>query len=216
MLCTSVSPASSSRINKMVFANKTSPAFLASIIVFLAANVAQAVPRVLDASDTITSSATATTTSNGVTTPSPTQTGMVSNCGKFYFVESGETCDNVAAENGITVAELEAWNPAIGSGCTNLWANYYACVGLIDTATTTVTPTTTPTTTNNGITTPTPTQTGMVSNCDEFYFVKSGDTCYSIAMAYGIAIADFIGWNPAAGAGCTNLYASTYACVGVL
>ncbi|KAK4144200.1 uncharacterized protein C8A04DRAFT_28103 [Dichotomopilus funicola] len=74
----------------------------------------------------------------------------------------------------------------------------------------------TPTTPTNGVTTPLPTQTGMVGNCKKFHFVQKDETCDTIAALYSITTAQFIKWNPAAKSGCTGLWASTYACVGLI
>ncbi|SPO07756.1 uncharacterized protein DNG_10451 [Cephalotrichum gorgonifer] len=63
-------------------------------------------------------------------TPQPIQDGMVNNCRKFHFVETGETCDTISKKYSITVANFTKWNPAAGSACTGLWAKTYACVGL--------------------------------------------------------------------------------------
>ncbi|KAH8163292.1 hypothetical protein CIB48_g4954 [Xylaria polymorpha] len=167
---------------------------------------------------TTTTTTKATTTSgNGVSTPTPVQTGITTNCNLFYLVQSGDVCDTIVAQYGIALSNFYAWNPAVGSSCTTLIPGDYVCVGVIgSTATTT---TTTPTITapsGNGIATPTPIQTGMVSDCNQFYLVKTGDTCDTIAAAKGITVANFYAWNPAAGLNtCKTLQAQTYACVGV-
>ncbi|KAI0838519.1 carbohydrate-binding module family 50 protein [Hypoxylon sp. FL0890] len=161
---------------------------------------------------TNTSSApTSTTTGNGITTPTPSQPGMVSNCNKFDFVSTGDSCSTIAARNGITVAQLSEWNDA-GADCTSLWGKVYVCVGVIGTITTT---TTTSTTTGNGITTPTPTQPGMVSNCNKFDFVNKGDSCSAIASRNDITVASLIDWNNA-GTDCTSLWGDVYVCVGIV
>ncbi|KAI0449632.1 carbohydrate-binding module family 50 protein [Xylaria acuta] len=167
----------------------------------------------------ITSSATTTTTTtsgNGISTPAPVQTGIATNCNRFYLVQSGDVCDTIVAKYGIALSNFYAWNPAVGSSCTTLIPGDYVCVGVIGSTTTT---TTTPTTTaplGNGIATPTPYQAGMVSDCDKFYLVKTGDTCGDIAANKGISVAQFYAWNPAAGLNtCKTLQAQTYACVGV-
>lgn len=54
----------------------------------------------------------------------------------------------------------------------------------------------------------------MVSDCDKFYDVESGDGCYDIAASYGIALTDFYNWNPAVSS-CADLWPSYYVCVGV-
>ncbi|KAF2963952.1 hypothetical protein GQX73_g9614 [Xylaria multiplex] len=162
---------------------------------------------------------TTTTPSNGITTPTPTQPDMVSNCDKFYFVQPDEYCDDIAKKNGITSAEFLAWNPKVGTSCSGLWANAYACVSIIghtpSNPTTTTTLKTTTTKTGNGVTTPTPTQPGMVGNCKTFHYVNSGETCTTIATRYGITVANIISWNTGVGASC-SVWASTYACVGLI
>lgn len=54
----------------------------------------------------------------------------------------------------------------------------------------------------------------MVSGCDDFYDVESGNGCYDIAASYGIALTDFYSWNPAVSS-CADLWPSYYVCVGV-
>ena len=63
--------------------------------------------------------------------------------------------------------------------------------------------------------TPTPTQSGMVSDCDKFYYVEPEDGCYNIATAEGIALSDFYAWNPAVKDDCSGLEAEYYVCVGI-
>ncbi|GAQ08984.1 hypothetical protein ALT_6305 [Aspergillus lentulus] len=163
-----------------------------------------------------TSTGTTTTAGNGVTTPTPIQTGMVTSCNKFYLVVSGDGCYDIAAAAGVALSDFYAWNPAVGSSCAGLWPNYYVCVGVLGGAGTTTTKTTTTTTTSgNGVATPTPTQSGMVSNCKKFYLVVSGDGCYDIAAAAGIALNDFYAWNPAVGNTCAGLWPNYYVCVGI-
>ncbi|UZP46433.1 hypothetical protein NXS19_014245 [Fusarium pseudograminearum] len=77
---------------------------------------------------TTTNVPAATNTSNGIPTPKPVQSGMVSNCKKFHPVSSTTTCDSIQKYYKITMAQLVKWNPAIGSKCTGLWAKYYVCV----------------------------------------------------------------------------------------
>lgn len=169
-------------------------------------------------SKVMTAPATTTKASNGITTPTPVQDGIVKNCDEFYFVQSGDTCASISSKKGITLAQFMSWNPAAKSDCSGLWANTYACVSIIGHTppSTSTKPITTTTKTGNGVSTPTPIQTGMVTNCKTFYLVKSGDTCSTIATANKITIAKFISWNPAAKSDCTGLWANTYACIAVL
>ncbi|KAJ5782877.1 hypothetical protein N7457_004651 [Penicillium paradoxum] len=157
----------------------------------------------------VTATTSTTSIGNGITTPSPIQTGMVATCDKFYLVVSGDTCSAIAQNENIPLADFYAWNPAVGSSCASLGLGDYVCVGILGA-------TATPTPTGNGITTPTPIQTGMVSNCDEFYYVVSGDGCSSIATSQKLTVAEIEEWNPAIGTDCTSLWLDTYICVGVL
>ncbi|KAJ6118863.1 hypothetical protein N7471_013483 [Penicillium samsonianum] len=74
---------------------------------------------------------TTTTAGNGIATPTPFQAGMVGNCKKFHFVVKGDICASIATKYSITVANFIKWNPAVKSDCTGIWAENYACVGLI-------------------------------------------------------------------------------------
>ncbi|KAI1158056.1 carbohydrate-binding module family 50 protein [Nemania serpens] len=169
-------------------------------------------------STTTTAKPTTTTPGNGISTPQPTQPSMVTNCDLFYFVTASDSCADIASSHGITLQEFITWNPKAGSTCTGLWANAYACISIVGHTPTKPTTTTLKTTTTkpgNGVTTPTPTQTGMVGNCKTFHLVKSGETCATIASQYHITVANLISWNTGAGSSC-NLWASTYACVGLI
>jgi len=74
---------------------------------------------------------TTTQPSNGVTTPSPIQDGMVTNCKTFCFVNQDETCLTVASKNRIMAEQFLSRNPAAKSDCSSLWANTYACVAVL-------------------------------------------------------------------------------------
>ncbi|KXJ84880.1 hypothetical protein Micbo1qcDRAFT_154597 [Microdochium bolleyi] len=164
-----------------------------------------------------------TPTGNGVTTPLPIQTGMTTNCQRFYKVQKGDTCDAIITAAGISGASFYAWNAAVKNDCSGLWSDTYCCIGTNAGPSITLkppTPTTTTTTTTkpagNGVATPTPIQTGMVTNCRIFHFVKSGETCATIASARAITVQNFVRWNPAIGPSCTRMWANTWACVGLL
>nr|CDP29028.1 Putative protein of unknown function [Podospora anserina S mat+] len=154
-----------------------------------------------------------TTPGNGIATPTPTQASIVNNCDEFYFVAVGDTCEIIAAKHGITQAQFLSWNPSVGSTCTGLWANAYACVSIIG-----HTPTKPSTTTSvgNGIATPTPIQPNMVKNCDSFYKIKSGDTCATIAASKGVTVAQLTTWNPYVKSDCTLLWLDYYVCISIV
>ncbi|KAJ9374868.1 CAZyme family GH18 [Paecilomyces variotii] len=72
------------------------------------------------------------TTSSGtkVSTPSPIQTGMVSDCDDFHLVVTNDTCASVADVAGISLSDFYAWNPAVGSKCLYLALGDYVCIGV--------------------------------------------------------------------------------------
>ncbi|KAL2787767.1 hypothetical protein BJX66DRAFT_340850 [Aspergillus keveii] len=162
---------------------------------------------------------TGTTSTSGISTPSPVQSGMTTACNDFYFVVAGDGCYNIAQDNAIPLSSFYDWNPAVKTDCSGLQASVYVCVGIHGgnpTATTTTAITTTrTTTTTTGISTPTPTQPGMVRKCRKFYLVQSGDGCWDLANQQGISLADFYAWNPAVKSDCSGLQANVYVCVGL-
>jgi LysM repeat protein len=75
----------------------------------------------------------ATTTSPPQPTPTgpePQMPGIVSNCAKFYQVKSGDSCWSIDNAAGITLAQFRSWNTQIDESCTNLWVDYYVCIGV--------------------------------------------------------------------------------------
>ncbi|OQD78885.1 hypothetical protein PENANT_c074G05123 [Penicillium antarcticum] len=128
---------------------------------------------------------------------------------------TGDECGTIATDEGISLEEFYAWNPAVGTSCAYLDSGDYVCVGTIG-SNATATPTSSSAATVNGVTTPTPYQTGMVSDCDLFHLVVSGDGCYDIAAAADIALDDFYTWNPVVGTSCAYLYLGDYVCIGIL
>ncbi|KAF2750973.1 carbohydrate-binding module family 50 protein [Sporormia fimetaria CBS 119925] len=170
-----------------------------------------------------TASPSPTRPANGIETPSPAQPGMVTNCDAFYKVKIGDECSTIASTHGITLSQFTTWNPRAGSDCSGLWADAYACVSIIGhtptptpTRTSSTTASPSPTRPANGIETPQPAQPGMVSNCDKFYKVKTGDGCSGIAASNGITLAQFTTWNPRAGDDCKGLWADAWACVSIV
>lgn len=74
---------------------------------------------------------TTTKPGNGVATPTPIQSGMVSNCKTFHFVQDNETCAPIQTKYKVTLANLFKWNPAIKADCTGMWSKTYLCVGVL-------------------------------------------------------------------------------------
>jgi hypothetical protein len=158
---------------------------------------------------TATTSTTApTTTGTHVSTPSPIQTGMVSDCNSFYKVQSDDGCWAIANDKSISVDDFYAWNPAVETDCSGLQANVYVCVGVEASQATSIS-------SSGGVTTPTPTQDGMASGCRTFYKVQPDDGCWAIANDNDISLDDFYTWNPAVKTDCSGLQANVYICIGM-
>ncbi|GJC88955.1 lysM domain-containing protein ARB_00327 [Colletotrichum liriopes] len=62
-------------------------------------------------------STTASTTAKP-TAPAPTHTGQPTDCNKWDVVAEGDSCGSLASDNGISVDQFFAWNPAVSKDCT--------------------------------------------------------------------------------------------------
>ncbi|KAK4170747.1 LysM domain-containing protein [Triangularia setosa] len=158
-------------------------------------------------------SPTVQTSSTSAPSPSvsPLLPGVASNCNRFYKIVSGDECDIVAAKNGITTAQLRSWN-VINTSCSNLWLDYYVCVGIPG-----VTPSSTIRSTTSSAPTPTvsPVMPGHVSNCNRWDKVRSGDQCNTLAGRSGVSVTQLRSWNTQINAQCNNLWLDYYVCVGI-
>ncbi len=72
-------------------------------------------------------------TSTSVQTPQPTQPDIVKVCNKFHLVKPSQSCESIAADYGISPPDFLGWNPKVKSDCSGLWAEAFACVGVIRT-----------------------------------------------------------------------------------
>jgi LysM repeat protein len=151
---------------------------------------------------------------------------MTTDCNNFYLVVQGDGCYDIATSHSVALDDFYKWNPAVGSNCASLWLNTYVCIGILGGSTadpkpsnthkpsTVVQPTSTAkTSTGNGVATPTPIQPNMVPNCNGFYLVKTGDSCYDIAAASGISADDFYRWNPYVQTDCSKLWTGYNVCI---
>ncbi|RGP64274.1 hypothetical protein FSPOR_8094 [Fusarium sporotrichioides] len=148
--------------------------------------------------------------SNGIKTPGAIQPGMVSNCNKFAFVEMGANCADIATQYGITLTQFTTWNKGVGSACTSLWGDTYACVSIIGfESPSKPSPT-------NGVETPSPIQANVDKNCNKFHKVLPTTTCTSIRDYYKLPLKDFYSWNPSVGTSCQALIVGYHVCVSVV
>ncbi|EAW14094.1 putative LysM domain protein [Aspergillus clavatus NRRL 1] len=149
----------------------------------------------LTTTTTTTSTTIATTTTSATHTgPSPTQTGIISDCVTYYQVQSGDSCWSIVTKkySYLTTSEFISWNPAVGATCSYLDVGYWYCV-----ATSTVQP-----------------MPGTISTCTKYYQVASGDSCWSIEQANSITATQFNTWNPDVGSECAHLWLGYFVCVG--
>ncbi|KAH7380031.1 hypothetical protein BKA66DRAFT_442362 [Pyrenochaeta sp. MPI-SDFR-AT-0127] len=158
------------------------------------------------------------------TTASP---DTIQDCSAWYVVAGGETCASIAVDSWITIDQFNLYNPSLVPGCNLVTGNSYCIEQNYGFPVTSLPPTpiasstslpktTNPPTPTNGFTTPKPIQSGMVSNCDEFYLVIKDDNCYNIAQKYSITLDQFYAWNPAVGTQCGSLWPENYVCVSII
>lgn len=146
----------------------------------------------------------------------PLRNGTAPNCTQYYDAVAPDTCQTILDENQLTIAQFFAYNPAVGSDCANLWLDYRYCVRTPDY----IPPTSASTTVSAPTTTappgaPGPTLSGIPSNCNNYYMLKSGDSCSSVEDQFFITDAQFHAWNPAISADCSeNFWLNYYYCVG--
>lgn len=135
-------------------------------------------------------------------------------CTFTIAANSGDTCETFADSWGITTKELKSLNPDLDCAKFDGLAEYCVSGEANDdeptktTATSSAAETTTAVTTSSSTETtkaPTttssasdhePTQPGLAENCDKFYKVSDGDSCYNIEASAGITHSQFLKWNP--------------------
>ena len=72
-----------------------------------------------------------------------------------------------------------------------------------------------PATTTSAAAAPAPTQSGIASNCNEYYVIAGGDSCAKIETQFNDTFAQLYQWNPAIGDDCQSLWPGYAICVGV-
>ncbi|KAF7918655.1 hypothetical protein EAE99_008849 [Botrytis elliptica] len=71
-----------------------------------------------------------TKTATGTVAPAPTATGTISTCDKWVTIEDNScSCTNIENYYGVSAANLNLWNPALGSEC-KLTVGQAVCIGV--------------------------------------------------------------------------------------
>ncbi|RMJ07403.1 hypothetical protein CDV36_012997 [Fusarium kuroshium] len=155
--------------------------------------------------------------------PTPRAAGEVENCTAWFAPESYHSCESLLLTTWLEFDDFYRMNPSVKSDCTGLAVGTYYCIStnkdgsppLYEDEDTTTTTSASATATGTDVVTPSPVQSGITSNCNDFYLVQAGDGCWAIANDHGIELNDFYGWNPAVKNDCGGLQAEVYVCVGV-
>ncbi len=125
-------------------------------------------------------------TTTSTSTSGSTSSSSSSATSKSYTVASGDTLYRIAANNGVSVANLKSWNSL--SGDIIYVGQKLAIKG--GSSTTTSTSTTTSSSTASTVKLATTTST-----TGQTYTVKSGDTLYRVATSNGVSVANLKTWN---------------------
>ncbi|KAF5615123.1 carbohydrate-binding module family 50 [Fusarium sp. NRRL 25303] len=131
-----------------------------------------------------------------------------------YVVKSGDTCESIQADNGLSRAKLRSWNPFINGYCDNIssYVNQTICISnpLGDYKVPENQDST-------GFDTPAAVPDNIApdtkANCGLFHNVTAGDDCGTIGLKYSISLDDLMFLNPMIWQNCTNLWLRTSYCV---
>ncbi|KAH7080631.1 hypothetical protein BKA63DRAFT_488368 [Paraphoma chrysanthemicola] len=122
--------------------------------------------------------------------------------------ETGASCWSIANGAGVDLANFYKWNTGLGSNgenCnTQIWLQYYYCVGVATTTSNAPTTTSKAPTTTSSAPKPARTQAGFPSNCTKWVEAKDGDSCWAISNANGVDTNLFYKLNPVLGEGGAN------------
>lgn len=120
-------------------------------------------------------------------------------CQESVTVKSADSCWSVASANGISLPELQGFNPP-GINCNELQIGQVICVKRGKE------PSTTATKTRNSV------SLSRSPSC-RTTFIKPGDTCWSISSANGITASELQELNP--GIDCNALLVGQEVCIGI-
>jgi LysM repeat protein len=148
-------------------------------------------------------------TSTTVAPPAPTPPGTTGACFAWHVIVSRDTCSGLEQQFGVTLAQLQAWNPQLSSTCTNLLLEEAYCVAGPSTSSTTTSVIASSTT----VAPPAPTHSGTTGACFQWHVIVSGDFCALIEQNFGITMAQLKTWNPQLADDCSNLLLGEAYCV---
>jgi hypothetical protein len=154
---------------------------------------------------TRTISTTTSTPSNGIYTPMPIQSGMVTNYNKSHPIKTITSYEGITDYNKISISNFFKWNPRVNSDYSNLSLGANTCGGIIGSISQPISTKQLTTTTSNGISTPPSIQSGMVSNCNKFHIIKTTTTCQGTVDYDKITITNLLKWNTSIDTKCNNL-----------
>lgn len=80
--------------------------------------------------DSGTSTNTLTTTTSASSATVAAQPGIIDTCDEWHEVVSGDSCQSIADDAGISLDTFYEWNPEVGSDCSSMWLGYGVCVGV--------------------------------------------------------------------------------------
>lgn len=108
------------------------------------------------------------------TAPQATQPGIIANCAAWFLVSQPQVDCNYISDaflHMFTPSQFISWNPAVGSSCTGLVVSDYYCVSTPGIPPTSVpyTSTTMPAAPTGP---PTPVQPGIISTCNQYWYVS--------------------------------------------
>jgi len=137
--------------------------------------------------------------------PSPTPPGITDQCTKFALSKLDSSCASFAKENGITAAQLYAWNSELGihgEACNKFAAGMNYCTGV-----------------SGPIRAPGPFQRGVVDTCVGYakatHADARGDKCVAFARRNRVALSDVYAWNKILKSDCQRFLPNEYYCVAV-
>ncbi|KAJ3194540.1 60S ribosomal protein L34 [Irineochytrium annulatum] len=102
------------------------------------------------------------------------------NCAVTLTVLEGQSCYSIAVSQGLTLAQLESYNP--NADCNLIYPTQTLCVSPLCTVGPDATCPSTPTRSPNG--------------CTEVYEIMPGDSCWAIATKFGVTVAYLQSLNP--------------------